>query len=59
MKIKIFSNIIMPQHYGGGKKMNGNGKSKPKPKSNGLTEKQKKNLPPQLQKAIMAKRGKM
>lgn len=57
MKIKIFSNIIMPQHTG--KKMNGNGKSKPKPKSNGLTEKQKKNLPPQLQKAIMAKRGKM
>jgi hypothetical protein len=49
----------MPQHYGGGKKMNGNGKSKPKPKTNGLTEKQKKNLPPQLQKAIMAKRGKM
>jgi hypothetical protein len=55
MKIKIFSNIIMPQHTG--KKMNGNGKSKPKPKA--LTEKQKKNLPPQLQKAIMAKRGKM
>jgi len=54
----------MPQHTG--KKMNGNGKSKPKPKTNGLTEKQKKitekqkkNLPPQLQKAIMAKRGKM
>ena len=49
----------MPQHYGGGKKMNGNGKSRPKPKTNGLTEKQKKNLPPALQKAIMAKRGKM
>ena len=49
----------MPQHYGNGKKMNSNGKSKPKPKRNGLTEKQKKNLPPALQKAIMAKRGKM
>tara|TARA_R100001591_G_C4327458_1_gene177157 strand:+ start:487 stop:642 length:156 start_codon:yes stop_codon:yes gene_type:complete len=33
-------------------------KTTPKPKSNGLTEKQKKNLPPALQKAIMAKRGK-
>ena len=28
-----------------------------KPKGKGLTEKQKKNLPPQLQKAILAKRG--
>jgi hypothetical protein len=46
----------MPQH--GDKKMNGkmNGK---KPKAKGLTEKQKKNLPPALQKAIMAKRKKM
>jgi hypothetical protein len=46
----------MPQHYGD-KKMNGkmNGK-KAKPKAKGLTEKQKKNLPPALQKAIMAKR---
>mgnify|MGYP003132783727 FL=1 len=59
MKIKIFSNIIMPQHYGGGKKMNGNG-SKPKPKApKALTAKQQKNLPAGLKKAIMAKRGKM
>ncbi len=50
----------MPQHYGD-KKMNGkmNGKKADKPKAKGLTEKQKKNLPPQLQRAIMAKRKKM
>ena len=50
----------MPQHYGD-KKMNGkmNGKNEKKPKAKGLTEKQKKNLPPALQKAIMAKRKKM
>ena len=49
----------MPQHYGGGKKMNGNG-SKPKPKApKALTAKQQKNLPAGLKKAIMAKRGKM
>ena len=48
-------------HYGGkgmGNKPKPKPKSAPKPKSNGLTEKQKKNLPPALQKAIMAKRGK-
>ena len=33
-------------------------KTTPKPKSNGLTPKQEKNLPPALKKAIMAKRGK-
>jgi hypothetical protein len=43
----------MPQH--GDKKM----KNEKKPKAKGLTEKQKKNLPPALQKAIMAKRKKM
>jgi|TARA_S200002703_G_C3683374_1_gene209819 hypothetical protein len=49
----------MPQHYGNGKKMNGNG-SKSKPKApKGLTAKQQKNLPAPLKKAIMAKRGKM
>ena len=48
-------------HYGGkgmANKPKPKPKSAPKPKSNGLTEKQKKNLPPALQKAIMAKRGK-
>ena len=30
----------------------------PKPKSNGLTEKQKKNLPANLKKAILAKQKK-
>jgi hypothetical protein len=51
----------MPMHYGGkgmANKPKPKPKSAPKPKSNGLTEKQKKNLPPALQKAIMAKRGK-
>ena len=50
----------MPGHYGD-KKMNGEKKMKneKKPKAKGLTEKQKKNLPPALQKAIMAKRKKM
>ena len=51
----------MPMHYaskGMGNKPKPKPKSAPKPKSNGLTEKQKKNLPPALQKAIMAKRGK-
>ena len=43
-------------------KMNSKPKMNPKPKEEkpkgkGLTEKQKKNLPPQLQKAILAKRG--
>lgn len=53
----------MPGHYGGMNSKKGNGKKmnpKPKaekPKGKGLTEKQKKNLPPQLQKAILAKRG--
>ena len=50
----------MPQHYGDKKmngKMNGKKANKPKPsKAKGLTEKQKKNLPPALQKAIMAKK---
>jgi hypothetical protein len=50
----------MPGHYGD-KKMNGEKKMKKeeKPKAKGLTEKQKKNLPPALQKAILAKRKKM
>ena len=51
----------MPGHYGNGeKKKNGkmNGKNDKKPKAKGLTDKQKKNLPPQLQRAIMAKRKK-
>jgi hypothetical protein len=50
----------MPQHYSGGmgNKPKPKPKSAPKPKSNGLTDKQKKNLPAALKKAIMAKRGK-
>jgi hypothetical protein len=53
----------MPRHYGEMNSKKGNGKKmnpKPKeekPKGKGLTEKQRKNLPPQLQKAILAKRG--
>jgi hypothetical protein len=51
----------MPMHYGSkgmGNKPKPKPKSAPKPKSNGLTDKQKKNLPAALKKAIMAKRGK-
>ena len=49
----------MPGHTD--KKMKGEKKMKKeeKPKAKGLTEKQKKNLPPALQKAILAKRKKM
>ena len=43
----------MPQHKD--KKMP---PAKPPPKSNGLSDKQKKNLPPALQKAILAKQKK-
>jgi len=51
----------MPMHYGGkgmGNKSKPKPKSAPKPKSNGLTPKQEKNLPPALKRAILAKRGK-
>ena len=48
----------MPEHYGN-KKMNGEKKMKDeKPKAKELSDKQKKNLPPALQKAILAKRKK-
>ena len=53
----------MPDHYGSMNSKKGNGKKmnpKPKeekPKAKELTAKQKKNLPPALQKAILAKRG--
>ena len=48
-------------HYGNkgmGNKAKPKPKTAPKPKSNGLTPKQEKNLPDALKRAILAKRGK-
>jgi hypothetical protein len=53
----------MPDHYGSMNSKKGNDKKmnpKPKaekPKAKGLTEKQEKNLPAALKRAILAKRG--
>jgi len=51
----MYGETRMKSKMSGEKKM----KKEEKPKAKGLTEKQKKNLPMALQKAIMAKRKKM
>jgi hypothetical protein len=48
----------MPKHSGGMKNNKPSKKMETKPKRKGLTEKQKKNLPKNLQKAILAKQNK-